>query len=122
RTWRSLKKISVSLPAAAAAAMVLCGSFVAANSGLPHRIPAAVLSVAEGALDRSEHRSECHRPGALRGALKDVGIGGSCVLGTPGVVPTSVIWGDSHAVELGDALSQAIARTGGSLLSVTYSS
>jgi peptidoglycan/LPS O-acetylase OafA/YrhL len=45
----------------------------------------------------------------------------SCVFGAPNAVPDTVVWGDSHGVELSEALGERMALDGRALIQVTTS-
>lgn len=91
--------------AVAILAMVCVGAVVIAGNGWPGRIPASSLAYYSGAEDFSSHRRDCHSVRPPRIAVKD-----ACIYGEPDNVRL-LVWGDSHSVELADALGQKAAAT-----------
>lgn len=94
--------------AAASLALVSLGGWEA-------RFDPRVLQLAEARGDFSPRRDAC---------LSDQ-IGGdrsACTFGTPGAVPRSLVWGDSHGVELAWALGEEQARQGGAVMQRTRAS
>ncbi len=84
------------------------------TSGWPSRFPANVLLLEQAKADFSPVRAECitneidgERPG--------------CTLGAP-VPPATLVWGDSHGVELAWALSEKKKKIGQSLMQRTRGS
>lgn len=79
----------------------------------PSRFSPAVLDQIAGRNDISPERDRCH-DSFVRKAVP-------CVLGAA-VVPQTMLWGDSHGVELAYALSERLERSGASLVQRTSSS
>lgn len=89
---------------AAAAVIILLG-------GVPARLApktAALVSVQD---DEQRHHSEC-----MTVDQKIVSPAHACLLGAPGVAPTALLWGDSHAMVTATALEQAAVRRHASFL------
>ncbi|MFD1745286.1 acyltransferase family protein [Rhizobium helianthi] len=85
--------------------------------GVPARLPEDVIAYAAGANDYSSRRPTCHRTDAFNPPLEQ-----SCRYGDQAATPEFAIWGDSHGVELGEAIGAHLAKQGRSILGVTYSS
>lgn len=96
--------------------LIMILAFVAVTvvklEGVPSRLPDNLI-VEEKAL-RSPLRERCHQRRSFE-PLR------SCVLGDQKVAPDTVVWGDSHGVELSDALGESYRRERRSLLSITLS-
>ena len=74
--------------------------------GLPSRLPPDVALLAAGAHDRNPHRGGCLGP-----SPEAVLAGQLCPLGAAAPAPpTFLLWGDSHAEMLRDALGEAAAQ------------
>lgn len=82
---------------------------VFAVGGWPNRFPAEALALENAQSDFSPLREKCHIKGGLRDPAE------ACVLGDAGTAVA--IWGDSHGVEIGYAMSSAGMR----VTSYTYS-
>lgn len=98
-------------------AAIVAGVAIIQWEGVPDRLPESVLAYASGANDYSQRRPECHRTDEFNPPLEE-----SCLYGDQKAQPTSAVWGDSHGVELGEALGRRLAVHGKSVLGVTYSS
>ena len=83
--------------AAASLAMFGIGGFVAANDGLPARVPVEVATAAAGGADLDlDFRRRCSNF-----APEQVSVDVLCRLGSAtDTVPTFILWGDSHAYAL----------------------
>lgn len=79
---------------------------VFATQGLPGRLPAEVARLAAFASDMPSERCKefTHPPAAGQPAL--------CALGSPGLAPEWLIWGDSHAWAAQGAIDQWLKNTG----------
>ncbi len=92
------------------AGVVLCvfalvGMTLVRTGGLPSRLDAAVLEVSAARHDFSQLRRRCHADGSARARFAD-----SCVLGASSQ-PRTIVFSDSHGVELSKALGElAYAR------------
>ena len=78
------------------------------GDGLPSRLPPEAARLAAGAHDRKPHRGGCLAlppEAVLAGRLCRLGAGAPAR-------PTFLLWGDSHAEMLRDALGQAATRAG----------
>lgn len=84
---------------AAILAVAAAGSAVLALGGLPGRFSPAVRVLATATDDVNPERARCDSP-----SLERIRSGDLCVLGTPGVAPTTALVGDSF----GDALSPGV--------------
>jgi peptidoglycan/LPS O-acetylase OafA/YrhL len=101
---------------AAVATSLLCavsGAMVAAG-GWQSRFAPDVARMAAGREDYSPARDRCHDSDAARGRP-------ACVLGA-NAVPTALLWGDSHGVELAFALSELEQRHDRAVIQRTQSS
>lgn len=84
---------------------------IVAMHGLPSRISPLAASQVAIANDMNRHHVECMTIGARR-----VPPAQACLLGTKGVAPSILLWGDSHAMVTATALEGAAVRNGGSFL------
>lgn len=99
---------SWSVPVGASAAVLMAATSIIAFSGIPGRLPPMALKFAAGETDISPKRNDCHgRP-----------VAKSCTLG--GQRADLAVWGDSHGVEVGYALSREREDRGG-VLTITSS-
>jgi len=83
--------------AAATLAMLTVGGIVAANDGLPRRVPPEVATAAAGGADLDlDFRRRCSNF-----APEQISVDVLCRLGSAkDAVPTFILWGDSHAYAL----------------------
>lgn len=95
-----------------AAIAIVLSVGVIAERGAPWRLNAESRLLASGARDRSQHRQLCHTKS----------VDNSCVLGAPTASPTYAIWADSHGVEVGEAIANALAGRGASIRMLTSTS
>ncbi len=102
--------------AVAMLAMLGVGGTVIAGNGWSSRIPASSLAYYSGAKDFSRHRRDCHSARPPRTAVED-----ACVYGEPDNVRL-LVWGDSHSVELADALGEKAAAAGRGVMVFSTSS
>lgn len=93
---------------------VLCAG-VAATKGWPSRFTQRELTLANEEMQMSPRRRACHR------SSMEIPVEKSCVFGAS-VRPTVAIWSDSHGVELGEAMSDALANEGMSAALLSFSS
>lgn len=103
--------ITMTLVATAASASV----FV--FKGYPARIPPEILGYSTAAEDYSANRPKCHRTFTFNPELNL-----SCVFGDDNAPPQVAVWGDSHGVEIGEAIGERMRASGESMLLMTYSS
>jgi hypothetical protein len=97
--------------AIATVVMVGAGGFVAANDGLPQRVPPDVATAAAAGLDLDlDFRRRCSNFGP-----EQVSVDVLCRLGSDPGEPTFVLWGDSHAYAIAAMFAAAAddARTTG---------
>jgi len=99
--------------AVAIGALGVVSAGLLAAGGWPQRFDPQVVKLADASNDVSPVRHLCH----------DYFVAGRapCTLGAQ-VEPASLLWGDSHGVELAYALSRAAASEGGALVQRTHSS
>lgn len=97
--------------------VIAAGSLVVAGHGIYRRLPAAAADMAAGAGDYSNRRYECHRSDDLSLPLER-----SCRFGAAEGPVQVAVWGDSHGVELADALGKVLTPDGLSVAAITYSS
>lgn len=83
--------------------------------GWESRFAPQVLQLAQARGDFSPRRDAC---------LSDRigGVRSECTFGAPGAAPHSLVWGDSHGVELAWALGEEQARRGGAVMQRTRGS
>lgn len=96
--------------------LVGLGGALYAAKGWPERVPAEVIAVDNFRYDFSQKRHACHRDDH-----STLPIGDSCIYGAEGVLPSLMVWGDSHGVELADALGDMLGTQGSALMTVTSS-
>lgn len=102
---------------AGSSASLILGISVAAIAarGWPQRFAPAIVAYAGASRDVSPRREECHRQqDGWRGVPP-------CVFGAA-VPPTAMMWGDSHGVELSQALGEAAVGKNRAFVSETTSS
>lgn len=114
---RARSSWGLSLSATACCTVLTAALLIYAGQGVPSRLPDHVLAFAAGADDYSPRRSACHRTDEFNPPLDQ-----SCRYGDQATAPTFAMWGDSHGVELAEAIGEKLARDGRSILGVTYSS
>lgn len=90
--------------------------FIWQSGGVPARFTPATLAMFAAAEDISPERWRCHREPA-----QDMRYDATCVLGAADVAPDTVIWGDSHGVELTYAWSERAALSGRAVRQITGS-
>lgn len=105
------------LRAGLAGMIVICGIALGIRlaDGLPARFSPEVTHLFAGSQDYSPERKRCHR---MSGELA---YDRTCVIGTLGVEPNLIIFGDSHGVELAYALAERLTPIGRSLRPITSS-
>lgn len=109
------KAVAISL---GATMLVVASAILVKNSeGFPARMPKPVRQLAAGTQDFSTLRPTCHRNDTFNPPLKK-----SCIRGDQHNVPQIAVWGDSHGVELADALGTELEKRQRSLVMFTYSS
>lgn len=87
------------------------------SSGLPYRYSPEVLAAEASLEDFSSYRGKCHIEKNYTIKYID-----KCVFGDLASEPTYAFWGDSHAVELSDALGVEMQNKGVSGIHISYSS
>lgn len=97
--------------------VIVFASYGVVSGGMRQRVAPAVLAAEQFSDDFSPYRARCHQDDGNRHAYTK-----ACVLGAGGVPPDTVVWGDSHGVEIAAALSERLADDGRALRQVTYSS
>lgn len=103
--------------ALAGASALVTAVMIAHHSGYPGRLPNEVVTLAKGADDYSQNRPKCHR-----GDDNNLQLSQRCILGYTATPPTTVMWGDSHGMELADTIGAQLVSSKGSILNLTYSS
>jgi peptidoglycan/LPS O-acetylase OafA/YrhL len=96
------------------AAVCAAGALLVTMGGWPQRFGPEVQRMAAAKGDISPFRDRCHDTDARHAT--------PCVLGTKGVAPRALIWGDSHGVEFAYVLSRKLEAQGQSLIERTHSS
>jgi peptidoglycan/LPS O-acetylase OafA/YrhL len=99
----------------AAMTLLLASIVVIAADGLPSRLPADIAL--DGQELKSPQRELCHRT-----RLGTLPPEPGCVLGQSSAAPDTVLWGDSHGVELAGALADIYRREHRALIQITLSS
>lgn len=97
--------------------VILAGSLLSYSAGIPQRLSDQAQVMIAATQDFSPFRANCHRAYETNPPLNE-----SCVFGDPSAQPDTVIWGDSHGVELAEAFGPWLAQRHRSLLQITYSS
>lgn len=97
--------------------IVIAGSLITSSGGLPARLSEKAQTLAAASQDFSPFRATCHRSDET-----NLPVEASCLFGDVTVRPDTVIWGDSHGVELAEAFGPFLARRNRSLQQITYSS
>ena len=85
------------------AAALALGLLVSTQQGMPWRIDSATWALAATAQDRLHIRQTC---------MNKFPEEGLCVIGRPGVEPSVLLWGDSHAGALMSAVEVALYAAG----------
>ncbi|MBR0995459.1 acyltransferase [Bradyrhizobium japonicum] len=86
------------------ASLLVCGIVIACQ-GLPQRFPSHAVALAAFAADRPPPMPECeHQNGTLPSAV--------CIIGSQSVVPTWLVYGDSHAWAARAAVELWLRRSG----------
>jgi peptidoglycan/LPS O-acetylase OafA/YrhL len=91
----------------ASAATVGLGLLLYVSHGLPQRHSPKVLALGPNVAERQPSRPECHEDAAERAAADRL-----CLRGAPGVPPSFILAGDSHAYALSDGLFAAARKRG----------
>lgn len=87
------------------------------SAGMPWRVGAASQQVEKFSHDYSAYRKTCHLDDKFYRQYSD-----TCILGSPNTQPDTIVWGDSHGVEIAAALAEHFEKTNRSLRQITYSS
>jgi hypothetical protein len=95
----------------AMAALVGTGAYIQFSGGVPSRMDAVSANYLNAELDKFRHHHEC-----LSLEDKIVRPANACVLGTVGVRPTVLLWGDSHAMVTATALEHAALKNNAAFL------
>ncbi|MEO8456055.1 MAG: acyltransferase family protein [Sphingomicrobium sp.] len=78
---------------------------IVAGRGLPARLTLEAATIVATADDKQRHHSEC-----MTVDQRIVPPEHACHLGTPGVEPTALLWGDSHSMVTATALEQSAIK------------
>ncbi len=118
QTARDRLKVSrrrlVLIGAPAICAVGIAAISVIAAGGFAGRLPSDVV------LDMDQLRSPIRETCHLR-RLTELPRNENCILGYPATVPDTIVWGDSHGVELSDALADRFKGDKRSLITLTIS-
>jgi len=98
--------------AAVVAASIAFGSYVAAERGLPGRLPPVAREIYNATYDTPRFTGENCTVGDDP-SMSEIRSGDLCRLGTPGSEPSFLVWGDSHAEAMASAIEAAAEQTGG---------
>jgi peptidoglycan/LPS O-acetylase OafA/YrhL len=104
----------LSVGISACGAILIASVTIIATDGVPYRIPVDITF--DGADLQSPQRERCHQTRLDKLPPKQ-----ECLLGDTSVAPDTVVWGDSHGVELAGALGDLYAQNGRSLVQITLS-
>ena len=104
-------------PIGAAACVLAAAAAIHSLGGVPWRLPPESVILADAANDWNAARPQCHRKDEFQLSLDK-----SCTFGDTASAPAVAMWGDSHGVEIGEAIGDRLARNGRSILMLTYSS
>jgi peptidoglycan/LPS O-acetylase OafA/YrhL len=104
-----------SLAAAASAALIAFCGFVQASKGWPSRLPESVFAVLDSKALISPARDKCHASPA-----RWISFDAACRFGADRP-PSIAVFGDSHGVELAQALGDVALEHSQSALQLTYS-
>jgi peptidoglycan/LPS O-acetylase OafA/YrhL len=96
--------------------MLLC-VFIIQQQGFPGRFNHDVIAAEAALNDSSLQRENCHVPKRNTIPYQD-----KCIFGDQNVKPSYAFWGDSHSVELSDALGQHLKHKEVSGIHISYSS
>lgn len=96
--------------------LVAFSSVALIQNGIPDRVGPEATKIELMAQDFSQFRAECHINNDRTRAYEEF-----CVLGNKEVPPTTVVWGDSHGVEIAAALGERLLAAGESVRQITYS-
>lgn len=88
--------------------LMVVGTWVFFVNGLPHRLSQRVTAAAAEADNSNPNRERCMRVG--------------CVIGATGIIPSAVLWGDSHAATLAGPLAEVLKSNSRSALFAWFSS
>jgi peptidoglycan/LPS O-acetylase OafA/YrhL len=102
-----------------AGAMAIGGvvaALVIVSGGLPQRYRPDALAAFAAAEEFSPFRAACHEEGGRSRSFAKL-----CRIGSRDAEPDTIVWGDSHGVEIAAAVSQSPAFAGRSLLESTMS-
>lgn len=102
---------------ALAGTLVMTSLLIYHWQGVPARLSDTVLAYSAGANDYSQRRPACHRTDEFNPPLEQ-----SCLYGDQTATPAFAMWGDSHGVELAEAIGERLAPRQGAILGMTYSS
>lgn len=107
RSARAARRGNVSAATAACGMVVLAAAsgLIIAAHGLPSRMSPGDAAIVGAADDKYRHHAEC-----MTLDEKIVRPDRACQLGAPGVLPTVLLWGDSHSMVTATALEQAAYR------------
>jgi peptidoglycan/LPS O-acetylase OafA/YrhL len=89
------------------AAPIAAGAVFYVSGGLPQRLPADVVALADPARDHAAATRDCFNPTPARVRAAEL-----CRIGAESVPPTFLLWGDSHADSIAGAVAAAAAVRG----------
>jgi peptidoglycan/LPS O-acetylase OafA/YrhL len=101
----------VSIALSGMAIACIFGFFIELSSGFPARLDESSAKYLDAGLDKDRHHMEC-----MTLEQKTIRPAEACKLGSMGVTPHVLLWGDSHAIVTGSALEEAARRNNSSLL------
>lgn len=103
--------------AVASISLIIFNLVILKKNGLASRFDEASLFALSGKMAFSPNRKQCHQNDNYRLSYED-----SCVYNETETPAKFLLWGDSHGVELADAISKNIDAADGGLRAITYSS
>lgn len=98
-------------------AIALAGMVIVFNQGFPARLSEQAILAEKSATDYSPHRLKCHTNTTVGIVIE---YNNSCILGE-NTKPDTVVWSDSHGVELAAAIGELYKQRGKSLRELTAS-
>ena len=102
---------TVAVPSAAMIMIAITGVGLARSTGLPGRLDARAAKMLAVTEDKTRHHAECMSNGDVI-----VPPANACVLGTVGATPSTLLWGDSHAMVTATAMEAEARKHGAALL------
>lgn len=116
RPFRSKGLPGATFAAVGAGILVLTSIVITRGDGFPDRLPDQVVRLASGVNDFSKNTARCRHDDQSK--LPEFE---GCILGDTAQIPDVALWGDSHGMEISDALGDLLQRSERSLQILAYS-